>query len=171
MTIAELENAKDDLAALQQADAEIREQNSKAAIEAQKQYENEVNAYWNGVKSCIDKREIAGYKIPDVIIINKNGKQVSATPDDFFNYLYNVNEDGYSQYQIELANEAPADRMQDELLKAYLKFSGKSYNSLIEMAVAQKEVKKLRLTANKNKNKIEIELKQKIQKQKIKAST
>lgn len=147
-----LENAKDDLAALQQADAEIREQNSKAAIEAQKQYENEVNAYWNGVKSCIDKREIAGYKIPDVIIINKNGKQVSATPDDFFNYLYHVDEEGYSQYQRELANEAPADRMQDELLKAYLKFSGKSYNSLIEMAVAQKEVKKLRLTANKNKN-------------------
>ena len=144
--------AKDDLAALQQADAEVREQNSKAAIEAQQQYEQEVIAYWKEVKSCIDKREIAGYKIPDVIILDRGGKQVSATPEDFFNYLYQVDEQGYSQYQKELANEAPSERMNDELLKAFLKYTGKSYNSLLEMAVANKEVKKLRLTANKNKS-------------------
>lgn len=144
--------AKDDLAALQQADAEVREQNSKAAMEAQQQYEQEVIAYWKGVKSCIDKREIAGYKIPEVIILNKNGKQISTTPEDFFNYLYQVDEQGYSQYQKELANEAPNERMNDELLKAFLKYTGKSYNSLLEMAVASKEVKKLRLTANKNKS-------------------
>ena len=144
--------AKDDLAALQQADAEVREENSRAAAEAQKQYEQEVIAYWKGVKSCIDKREIAGYKIPDVIILDRGGKQVSATPEDFFNYLYQVDEQGYSQYQKELANEAPSERMNDELLKAFLKYTGKSYNSLLEMAVANKEVKKLRLTANKNKS-------------------
>ena len=144
--------AKDDLAALQQADAELREQNSKAAMEAQKEYEAQVTAYWKDVKSCIDKREIAGYKIPDVIILDRGGKQVSATPDDFFNYVYQVDEYGMSQYQRALAKESPADRMNDELLKAYLKYTGKSYNSLLEMAVANKEVKKLRLTANKNKS-------------------
>ena len=144
--------AKDDLAALQQADAEVREENSRAAMEAQQKYEQEVIAYWKGVKSCIDKREIAGYKIPDVIILDRGGKQVSATPDDFFNYLYQVDDQGYSQYQRELANEAPSERMNDELLKAFLKYTGKSYNSLLEMAVANKEVKKLRLTANKNKS-------------------
>ena len=144
--------AKDDLAALQQADAEIREQNSKAAIQAQQEYEAQVAAYWKEVKSCVDKREIAGYKIPDVIILDRGGKQVSATPEDFFNYIYQVDEQGMSQYQKELANEAPAERMNDELLKAYLKYTGKSYNSLLEMAVANKEVKKLRLTANKNKS-------------------
>ena len=147
-----LDAAKDDLAALQQADAEVREQNSKAAVEAQKQYDAQVAAYWNEVKSCIDKREIAGYKIPDVIILDRGGKQVSATPEDFFNYVYQVDEQGFSQYQKELANEAPSERMNDELLKAYLKYTGKSYNSLLEMAVAQKEVKKLRLTANNNKS-------------------
>lgn len=144
--------AKDDLAALQQADTEVREQNAQAALQAQQEYEAQVVAYWKGVKSCIDKREIAGYKIPDVIILDRGGKQVSATPDDFFNYIYQVDEQGVSQYQRELANEAPADRMNDELLKAYLKYTGKSYNSLLEMAVANKEVKKLRLTANKNKS-------------------
>lgn len=147
-----LDAAKDDLASLQQADAEVREQNSKAAIEAQKEYDAQVTAYWKEVKSCIDKREIAGYKIPDVIILDRGGKQVSATPEDFFNYVYQVDEQGFSQYQRELANEAPSERMNDELLKAYLKYTGKSYNSLLEMAVAQKEVKKLRLTANNNKS-------------------
>ena len=147
-----LDVAKDDLAALQQADAEVREENAKAALQAQQEYEAQVAAYWKEVKSCVDKREIAGYKIPDVIILDRGGKQVSATPEDFFNYIYQVDEQGMSQYQRELANEAPADRMNDELLKAYLKYTGKSYNSLLEMAVANKEVKKLRLTANKNKS-------------------
>lgn len=143
--------AKEDLAALQQHDAEVREENSRAAIEAQEAYEKEVIAYWKNVKSCIDKREIAGYKIPETIILNKNGKQVSATPNDFFNYVYQVDDEGMSQYQRELANESIQDRMQDELLKAWLKYTGKSYDSLLEMGVAAKEVKKLRLTANKNK--------------------
>ena len=147
-----LDVAKDDLVALQQADAEVREENAKAALQAQQEYEAQVVAYWKDVKSCVDKREIAGYKIPDVIILDRGGKQVSATPEDFFNYIYQVDEQGMSQYQRELANEAPADRMNDELLKAYLKYTGKSYNSLLEMAVANKEVKKLRLTANKNKS-------------------
>lgn len=144
--------AKEDLAALQQHDAEVREENSRAAIEAQEEYEREVIAYWKNVKSCIDKREIAGYKIPETIILNKNGKQVSATPNDFFNYVYQVDNNGMSQYQRELANESIQDRMQDELLKAWLKYTGKSYDSLLEMGVAAKEVKKLRLTANNNKS-------------------
>lgn len=144
--------AKEDLAALQQHDAEVREENSRAAIEAQEEYEREVIAYWKNVKSCIDKREIAGYKIPETIILNKNGKQVSATPNDFFNYVYQVDDNGMSQYQRELANESIQDRMQDELLKAWLKYTGKSYDSLLEMGVAAKEVKKLRLTANNNKS-------------------
>lgn len=143
--------AKEDLAALQQLDAEVREENSRAAVEAQRKYEEEVATYWNNVKSCIDKREIAGYKIPETIILNKNGKQVSATPNDFFNYVYQVDNEGMSQYQRELANESIQDRMQDELLKAWLKYTGKSYDSLLEMGVAAKEVKKLRLTANNNK--------------------
>lgn len=147
-----VEVAKNDLAALQQADADLREENSRAAFQAQQEYEAQVVAYWKDVKSCIDKREIAGYKIPDVIILDRGGKQVSATPDDFFNYIYQVDDNGMSQYQKELSKEAPADRMNDELLKAYLKYTGKSYNSLLEMAVANKEVKKLRLTANKNKS-------------------
>lgn len=146
-----LDVAKDDLAALQQADEEVRRHNSEEAARVQEEEQKQVEAYWKGVKACIDKREIAGYKIPETIITKKDGKQITCNPDDFFKYVYQVDDNGLTQYQKELANEAPNDRMQDELLKAWLKFTGKSYNSLVEMAVAEKEAKKLRLTANKNK--------------------
>lgn len=146
-----LDAAKDDLIALQQADEEVRKRNSEEAARIQAEYDKQVEDYWKGVKTTIDNRKIAGYKIPETIIVNKNGKQISCTPNDFFKYIYEVDNDGFSQYQRELANETPADRMQDELLKAWLKFTGKSYDSLVEMAVAEKEAKKLRLTANKNK--------------------
>lgn len=146
-----LDAAKDDLIALQQADEEVRKRNSEEAARVQAEYDKQVEDYWKGVKTTIDNRKIAGYKIPETIIVNKNGKQISCTPNDFFKYVYEVDNDGFSQYQRELANETPADRMQDELLKAWLKFTGKSYDSLVEMAVAEKEAKKLRLTANKNK--------------------
>lgn len=146
-----LDVAKDDLAALQQADEEVRRHNSEEAARVQEEEQKQVEAYWKGVKACVDKREIAGYKIPETIIIKKDGKQITCNPDDFFKYVYQVDDNGLTQYQKELANEAPNDRMQDELLKAWLKFTGKSYNSLVEMAVAEKEAKKLRLTANKNK--------------------
>ena len=146
-----LDVAKDDLAALQQADEEVRKYNSEEAAKVQEEEQKQVEAYWKDVKACVDKREIAGYKIPETIIIKKDGKQITCNPDDFFKYVYQVDDNGLTQYQKELANEAPNDRMQDELLKAWLKFTGKSYNSLVEMAVAEKEAKKLRLTANKNK--------------------
>lgn len=146
-----LDVAKDDLAALQQADEEVRRHNSEEAARVQEEEQKQVEAYWKGVKACVDKREIAGYKIPETIIVKKDGKQITCNPDDFFKYVYQVDDNGLTQYQKELANEAPNDRMQDELLKAWLKFTGKSYNSLVEMAVAEKEAKKLRLTANKNK--------------------
>lgn len=146
-----LDVAKDELAALQQADAEVRQRNSQEAIRRQQAYEEEVNNYWKGVKAAIDKREIAGYKIPETVIINRSGKQISVTPNDFFSYIYDQDNEGITRYQRELANETPEQRRDEEMLKAWLKYTGKSYDSLVEMAVAANEVKKLKLVAAKNK--------------------
>ena len=146
-----LDVAKDELAALQQADAEVRQRNSQEAIRRQQAYEEEVNNYWKGVKAAIDKREIAGYKIPETVIINKGSKQISVTPNDFFSYIYDQDNEGITRYQRELANETPEQRRDEEMLKAWLKYTGKSYDSLVEMAVAANEVKKLKLVAAKNK--------------------
>ena len=51
----------------------------------------------------------------------------------------------------DLAKQDPKQRFDDEILRAWLTYTGKGYNSLIDMAVANKQVEKLKLVANKNK--------------------
>ena len=146
-TNALLDVAKNELAGLQKSDAALKEQQAKEAqarLEAERKAEAD---YWNDVKAVIDSKEIAGYKIPDTIIINKNGKQIAATPNDFFNYLYQVDDKNYSRYERELAAKDPKEQLQDDLLRAYLTFTGGSYSNLVDLAVTNKETKNLRLKA------------------------
>jgi hypothetical protein len=144
--------AKEELEALQKADNDVREANSKEALRVKAEEEKQLVEFWNGVKECIDKRQIAGYRIPETVIIERNGKQISTTPEDFFNYVYQVDDKGLSRYENDLMKLSPAERRDEELLKAWLKYTGKGYDSLIEMAVSDKEAKKLKLTASQRKS-------------------
>lgn len=144
--------AKEELEALQKADNEMREDNAKEAMRVKAEEEKQLVEFWNGVKECIDKRQIAGYRIPETVIIERNGKQISTTPEDFFNYVYQVDDKGLSRYENDLMKLSPAERRDEELLKAWLKYTGKGYDSLIEMAVSDKEAKKLKLTASQRKS-------------------
>lgn len=143
--------AKEELEALQKADNEIREANAKEAMRVKEEEEKQLIEFWTGVKECIDKRQIAGYRIPETVIIERNGKQISTTPEDFFNYVYQVDDKGLSRYENDLMKLSPAERRDEELLKAWLKYTGKGYDSLIEMAVSDKETKKLKLIASQRK--------------------
>lgn len=144
--------AKEELEALQKADNDVREANTKEALRVKAEEEKQLVEFWNGVKECIDKRQIAGYRIPETVIIERNGKQISTTPEDFFNYVYQVDDKGLSRYENDLMKLSPAERRDEELLKAWLKYTGKGYDSLIEMAVSDKEAKKLKLTASQRKS-------------------
>lgn len=142
-----LDTAKAELTALQEKDASLREELAQQAEEAeQAAIEREIQ-FWTGVKEVIDSRSIAGYKIPDTIIIERDGKKISATPDDFFNYMYQVDANGKSRYDNDLAKESLEDRRNDAILRAYLKFVGGNYTNLVDMAINDKEVKKLKLIA------------------------
>lgn len=144
--------AKEELEALQKVDNDVREANAKEALRVKAEEEKQLVEFWNGVKECIDKRQIAGYRIPETVIIERNGKQISTTPEDFFNYVYQVDDKGLSRYENDLMKLSPAERRDEELLKAWLKYTGKGYDSLIEMAVSDKEAKKLKLTASQRKS-------------------
>lgn len=144
--------AKEELEALQKADNDVREANAKEALRVKAEEEKQLVEFWNGVKECIDKRQIAGYRIPETVIIERNGKQISTTPEDFFNYVYQVDDKGLSRYENDLMKLSPAERRDEELLKAWLKYTGKGYDSLIEMAVSDKEAKRLKLTASQRKS-------------------
>ena len=95
----------------------------------------EETAYWTGVQETIKNRKIAGYEIPETIIINKDGKKIAATPNDFFNYVYQVDENGNSRYNNDLAAMTPEQRRDDSLLRAYLRFTGGSYADLVNLAI------------------------------------
>lgn len=142
--------AQEELQGLIDADNAYKEQIAQEAKEAAIRQQQEETAYWTGVQETIKNRKIAGYEIPETIIINKDGKKIAATPNDFFNYVYQVDENGNSRYNNDLAAMTPEQRRDDSLLRAYLRFTGGSYADLVNLAIKDQEVKKLRLIAKDN---------------------
>lgn len=149
--------AKEELEGLQEADRQYRQELEKEAAEKEAAKIQQLEEYWTGVKKVVDSRKIAGYTIPENIIVNKNGEKFTVTPNDFFNYIYRVDNEGKSAYERDLAKENPESRRDDELLRAYLKFVGGSYSNLIDMAVNDDKVSKLKLTAKeRNRSSIKV---------------
>lgn len=137
--------ATDELNAMSAAEKQYREELAQQAKEKEEQHIAEMQAHWNHVNQVIESKQIAGYQIPDTIIINRNGQKISATPKDFFNYLYQIDENGNSRYEHDLAAQKPEDRLEDEILRAYLTFTGGSYSNLVDMAVNKQKVATLKL--------------------------
>lgn len=139
--------AEQELEGLKAADEETRNRMAKEAEEKEAQTRAEEARYWEDIKRTIDSKKIAGYQLPDVITINKDGQKRSATPNDFFNYIYQIDKKGNSRYMYDLAKKTPEQQRDDELLKAYLSFTGGSYADLVKMAINEEQVKKLKLVA------------------------
>ena len=139
--------AKDELEGLQESDANARKQLEIEAEKAEKENIERIQNYWNGVSEVIKTRQIAGYQIPENIIISRNGQKISVTPNDFFNYLYRVDNEGHSAYERDLMKQTPESRRDDEILRAYLTFVGGNYSNLVDMAVNKQNVEKLKLKA------------------------
>lgn len=142
-----LATAKEELAGLQEADKQYREQLEAEAEKKEQERIKELQEYWNGVHEVVKSRQIAGYQIPENIIINRNGQKLSVTPEDFFNYLYRVDENGMSAYNRDLAAQSRESRRDDEILRAYLMFVGGNYSNLVNMAINKEKVATLKLRA------------------------
>ena len=142
-----LSTAKEELAALQESDEEYRKELEREAERKENERIKKLETYWNGVHNVIKTRQIAGYQIPEQIIINRDGQKFSVTPEDFFNYLYRVDQNGYSAYQRDLAKQTPESRRDDEILRAYLTFVGGNYSNLVNMAINKEKVEILKLRA------------------------
>lgn len=142
-----LATAKEELAAIQESDRQYRDELAAEAERKENERIQRLEKYWNGVHDVVKSRNIAGYQIPDSIIINRNGQKISVTPEDFFNYIYRVDKDGKSAYERDLEAETLESRRDDEILRAYLKFVGGNYSNLVEMAINKEKVNKLKLRA------------------------
>lgn len=146
------ETAKTELEGLKTKDAAIKKQLEEAAIKKHQEEVEESEKYWNNVKSIIASKKLGEYQIPDTITVEREGKKVNLSPNDFFNYLYRTDKNGQTAYVRDLLNETPESRLNDELLRAYLKFTGGSYSNLVDMAINEKQVKTLKLRAATNKS-------------------
>lgn len=145
-----LATAQDELENLKQSDEQIKNQLAEEAKAQEEQQMQQEQEYWQDIYNTVQTRKIAGYQIPENIIVNKNGQKFTATPDDFFNYIYNVDAEGKTAYQKELEQETAETLRDDNLLRAYLKFVGGNYSNLVDMAINDKQVAKLRLKAKEN---------------------
>ena len=146
--------AKEELEALVEKDKAYAQKLESDAKAEQQRLIEESTQYWNGVKQVIDSRKIAGYEIPETIIVERDGKKVSVTSNDFFNYLYRTDKDGLTAYAKDVRNTKPEDALQDEILRAYLKFTGGTYADLVKMAINEEKVKTLKLQSKGRKSAI-----------------
>lgn len=139
--------SKEELKGLQESHIESKQALAEKAAATEEAQFKKMEAYWGKVKETIDSRSIAGYTIPDTIVINKDGKKISATPNDFYNHIYQIDANGKSAYQRSLDAKTPESRREDELLRAYLDFTGGTYSNLVDMAVNKAKVNTIRLQA------------------------
>ena len=143
--------AQEELSALQEQDKEYQEYLKQEANKAEEKRIEEAKAYWGQVHDIIKSKSIAGYTIPESIVVTRNGQKTTASIEDFYKYLYEVDKDGKSRYMHDLEKEEPKAALEDNILRAYLKFTGGSYSNLVDMAINNKEVTKLILKAKNNK--------------------
>lgn len=152
-----LATAKEELQGIQEADAQYRKELEEEANRKQQEQIEQLQQYWNGVHEVIKTRQIAGYQIPEHIVINRDGQKLSVTPEDFFNYIYRVDKEGHSAYERDLIKQTPESRRDDEILRAYLMFVGGNYSNLVDMAINKEKVATLKLRAKeRNSNTVRI---------------
>lgn len=121
---------------------ESRLAEQKAQVEAKEAAAAaEEKAYWDNVEKTISKGELLGYSIPEQIQCNKDGKKVMLSRKDFLKYVSTpVDSEGNTAYMLDEAKVDSDARMQDDLLKAFLRFTGGDYASLVGMAVNKQKV-------------------------------
>lgn len=128
---------------------ESRLAEQKAQVEAKEATAAaEEKAYWDNVEKTISKGELLGYSIPEQIQCNKDGKKVMLSRKDFLKYVSTpVDSEGNTAYMLDEAKVDSDARMQDDLLKAFLRFTGGDYASLVGMAVNKQKVLSIRTAA------------------------
>lgn len=128
---------------------ESRLAEQKAQVEAKEAAAAaEEKAYWDNVEKTISKGELLGYSIPEQIQCNKDGKKVMLSRKDFLRYVSTpVDSEGNTAYMLDEAKVDSDARMQDDLLKAFLRFTGGDYASLVGMAVNKQKVLSIRTAA------------------------
>lgn len=149
------DEAKAQLANLQAADKQRDEAYAQQAEAARQQEEVETLAYWKDIKDVITNRKIGNYTLPETLVRTVNGQKVTVTPNDFYDYLYRQTKDAdgiiATAYQRDLAAKSAEQERDEELLSAWLMYTGGTYEDLVKMAINEEKVKTLKLVNKQSK--------------------
>lgn len=142
------DEAKAQLQALVGKDKAYQKELERQANEAREQEKLELNQYWEGVSNAINNRVIGNYRLPESFVKDINGKKVTLTPNDFYDYVSLATvEDEFgnkiTKYQNDVKKLSNEEMLNKDLLDAWLMYTGGSYKDLINMAVQEDKVKKL----------------------------
>lgn len=149
------DEAVSQLQALKEKDANIREQIKNEAEIQRRAEEQAVNEYFEKVNQVITSRNIGGYTIPENFVKEVDGQKINLTPRDFYEYLYKqsyTDADGnkLTGYQKDLAKLSNDELLNNELINAWLLFTGGTFKDLAVMAAKEREVRKLTIAAKKH---------------------
>lgn len=149
------DEAVSQLQALKEKDANVREQIKNEAEIQRRAEEQAVNEYFEKVNQVITSRNIGGYTIPENFVKEVDGQKINLTPRDFYEYLYKqsyTDADGnkLTGYQKDLAKLSNDELLNNELINAWLLFTGGTFKDLAVMAAKEREVRKLTIAAKKH---------------------
>lgn len=152
------DEAKVQLEALQAADEQYRQEMAQQLKEQQAAQEEQNKIFQQNLKNTINSKTLAGYKIPDNIVKEVNGKKITYSLEDFYDYLVTPNvvlQDGrrITAYDRDRANIDHQQKLENDLLVAWLSFTGGSLKDLVNMAIKEENVRKLVLKSKENRNK------------------
>lgn len=143
--------AKTQLDALVEKDKATRKAYEDKAKEIKNKESEDLKKYWNTVNSTILTGSISGYKIPESVVKEVDGKKTTLTRNDFYDYLSkpikDENGNTITGYQRDLSKLSDEDYLNKELIDAWLTFTGGSYKDLVNMAIKEEQVRTLRIKA------------------------
>ena len=143
---------------MQAADEQYRQEMAQQLKEQQAAQEEQNRIFQQNLKNTINSKTLAGYKIPDNIVKEVNGKKITYSLEDFYDYLVTPNvvlQDGrrITAYDRDRANIDHQQKLENDLLVAWLSFTGGSLKDLVNMAIKEENVRKLVLKSKENRNK------------------
>ncbi len=157
------EEAKTQLEALQAKDKQTRKDIELRAEQAREEERQSIENYFKKVNEVITSRKLGNYTLPETIIQERNGKKVTLTLNDFYDYVAKSTKDNEGNimtgYQRDLNKQSDDDLLSKELIDAWLMFTGGSYKDLVNMIVKEEQAKKLIIKSKENKTKHNITVK------------
>lgn len=136
-------------------DKQVRADIEQRATAARKQEQEELAEYWKKIDTIVKSRTIGGYKIPESFTKEVDGKKMMFSINDFYDYcskpkFKDANGNLITAYQRDLNAMSDEDVMNNDLINAYLHFTGGSYKDLANMAINEAEVRRLRVKAKEH---------------------